>query len=249
MNDRERNIKLILEFDGTAYSGWQFQKDKPTIQLRLKTAVERMTCEEATLYSASRLDAGVHAKNLPVNFFTNSKIPLKGFLLGLNSLLPHDISVKSVEEMPPDFNARRKSVSKTYLYRIWNEQFPSALNWRCSWHIPAVLNIGKMREGANHLIGEHDFSSFRAAHCDSISPVRRINSIIIGKNDHGVTEIEINGNAFLRNMVRIIVGSLAYVGIGKHEPAWIKEILLCRDRTKSGPTAPAQGLFLVRVEY
>ncbi len=244
-----RNIRLIVEYEGTGYAGWQFQAGLPTIQGELAAALKRLTGQEPKLIGASRTDAGVHAFGQTVNFHTESRIPPNGMIMGLNSLLPPDIAIKAVEEAGPEFDARRDARGKTYIYKLLNRGFPSALLRRWTWFVHKPLDISLMREGAGHMVGEKDFSSFMAAHSDSLHSVREVTSVEVRDAVEGVIEIEVRGTAFLRHMVRIMAGTLVAAGSGRIHPAQIKAIIEARDRTKATMTAPPQGLFLMKVDY
>lgn len=244
-----RNIRLLIEYEGTNYAGWQVQKGLKTIQGSLIEAVMKLTGEEVELTGASRTDAGVHALGQVANFKTASSVALEGFLHGLNSMLPEDIAIKEAAEAQPDFDSRRRSKGKTYLYKILNRPYPSALLRRYSWHVFKPLDVSLMRDGAHHFIGEKDFSSFRAADSDALHSIREVTSIEIIEAGDGLIEVEVRGTAFLRHMVRIMAGTLVAVGKGKLRPDDVKSIIEARDRTAAAMTAPPQGLFLMKVEY
>ena len=244
-----RNIRLIVEYEGTGYAGWQFQAGLPTIQGELAAALKRLTGQEPKLIGASRTDRGVHAFGQVVNFHTESRIPPNGMLMGLNSLLPPDIAIKAVEEAGPEFDARRDARGKAYIYKLLNRGFPSAILRRFTWFVHKPLDISLMREGALHMVGRRDFSSFMAAHSDSLHSVREVTSVDVRDAVEGVIEIEVRGTAFLRHMVRIMAGTLVAAGSGRIAPAQIEAIIEARDRTKAPMTAPPQGLFLMKVEY
>lgn len=244
-----QNIRLIVEYEGTGYAGWQFQAGLPTIQGELAAALKRLTGQEPKLIGASRTDRGVHAFGQVVNFHTESRIPLNGMLMGLNSLLPPDIAIKAVEDAGPEFDARRDARGKTYVYKLLNRGFPSAILRRFTWFVHKPLDISLMREGALHMVGRKDFSSFMAAHSDSLHSVREVTSVEVRDAVEGVIEIEVRGTAFLRHMVRIMAGTLVAAGSGRIAPAQIEAIIEARDRTKAPMTAPPQGLFLMKVEY
>ncbi len=244
-----QNIRLIVEYEGTGYAGWQFQAGLPTIQGELAAALKRLTGQEPKLIGASRTDRGVHAFGQVVNFHTESRIPLNGMLMGLNSLLPPDIAIKAVEDAGPEFDARRDARGKTYVYKLLNRGFPSAILRRFTWFVHKPLDISLMREGALHMVGRKDFSSFMAAHSDSLHSVREVTSVDVRDAVEGVIEIEVRGTAFLRHMVRIMAGTLVAAGLGRIAPAQIETIIEARDRTKAPMTAPPQGLFLMKVEY
>lgn len=244
-----RNIRLVIEYEGTNYSGWQAQSHAVTIQGTLVSAIKEMTGEDVMLSGASRTDAGVHAMHQVANFKTESRVPVYGFLHGLNSILPPDISVKDVAEMPPEFDSRRDSKGKIYIYKILNRPFPSALLRNFCWHVFKPLDVNMMREAASHMIGEKDFSSFRAADSDAMHSIREVTSIEITEKGDGLLEVEVRGTAFLRHMVRIMVGTIVAAGKGKLKPIDVKRIIEARNRSAAGQTAPPQGLVLVKVEY
>lgn len=244
-----RNIRLIIQFDGTDFWGWQEQGKGRTVQKTLREAIERLAnLPHVTIYSSSRTDSGVHALAMPVNFRIETTLPLKAFVLGLNSMLPKDLQVLRADEMPLEFHARFSAKSKTYVYRILQGPVALPLESRTAWHVRKGLCLEKMNEAAALLLGTHDFSSFRAAECDSLSPVRTLYECS-ATEEKGIVKIEVKGDGFLRNMVRIIAGTLVEVGTGKKKVEWVKWLLEVRDRRKAGPTAPACGLFLKEVEY
>lgn len=245
-----RNIKLVIEYEGTNYSGWQVQEGLPTIQGSLIDAARRLTlCEEAAIFGASRTDAGVHALGQVASLRAETGISAHAILHGMNAFLPHDIVVKSASEMPADFDPRRGSKGKLYLYRIINRDHPSALLRNYSWHIFKPLDLAAMREAAAHFIGEKDFASFMAADSDALHSIREVTSVEIFEKEDGLVEVEVRGTAFLRHMVRIIVGTLVAVGKGKLKPSDIPSIIEAKNRVAAAMTAPARGLCLVKVEY
>lgn len=244
-----RNIRLLVEYEGTLYSGWQEQKLVPSIQGTLRAAITKLTGEEVKLSGASRTDAGVHAMGQVANFKTSSCVPCIGILHGLNIILPPDIVIKDAADAPPEFDSRRGSIGKTYLYRVLNRPYPSALLARYAWHVRRPLDVALMREAAMYLIGEKDFSSFEAADSDSIHSIREVTAVSIEEKGEGIIEFEFKGAAFLRHMVRIMTGTLVSVGKGTLKPADIPAIIEARDRTAAFMTAPPGGLFLVKVEY
>ena len=244
-----RNIKLIIEYEGTNYSGWQIQPGSNTIQDEIQNAIKTVTNEDVTLCAAGRTDAGVHAIGQVANFKTNTSIPVSSIPKALNSVLPYDIVIISADEVDLDFNARRSSKGKVYKYLIYNQPFPSAIYRRFSWHFRHKLDIETMQKGASLLEGRMDFSSFRASGCTAKHAVRRVFNIDITKDEGGVVAIKVHGQAFLRHMVRIIAGTLVDLGRDKITLNDIKDIIEARDRTKAGMTAPAKGLFLKEVCY
>ncbi|MBZ0219643.1 MAG: tRNA pseudouridine(38-40) synthase TruA [Candidatus Methylomirabilis sp.] len=244
-----RNIRLVIEYEGTSYAGWQVQEGLPTLQGSLVEAARKLTQKEAVITGASRTDAGVHALGQVASLKTESDIPCWNIMQGMNAFLPKDIVIKEASDAAPEFDPRRDSKGKTYVYRIINRDHPSALLGNFTWHIFNHLDLDAMRQAASHLIGEKDFSSFRAAGCEALHPRREVTAIEIEKKEGGLVEIEVRGTAFLRHMVRIIAGTLAAVGKGKLSPEDIPRILDARNRTMASQTAPARGLVLVKVEY
>jgi len=245
-----RNIKLILEYDGTNYHGWQTQarSGKATIQDTLELALTTLTHEKVITYSSGRTDAGVHAWGHVANFKTANTIPATAWAPALNHLLPPDIRILASEEAAPDFHARYSASGKTYKYLILGRRQPSALYRNFAWYINAPLNVTNMRKGLMFLIGRHDFSAFRSSGCRAKSPVRTILSASIKKRGDFV-ELQIEADAFLQYMVRIITGTLTEVGVGRYRPDDVKRILASRDRKEAGRTAPPHGLYLVSVNY
>ncbi len=245
-----RNIKLILEYDGTNYHGWQSQagSGKPTIQETLEQAIKTLTSEDGKTYSSGRTDAGVHAFGHVANFRTGSTVPSEAWAPALNHLLPRDIRVLSSEEAPEDFHARYNALKKIYTYRILNRREPTALYRNYAWQVNLRLNLKNMRLAAAPLVGKHDFSAFRGAGCSAKSPVRTITSVTVKKTGAFI-EIAIEADAFLQYMARNIAGTLVEVGLGRFRPEDVKRMLKSRDRATAGRTAPSQGLYLVKVFY
>lgn len=243
-----RKFKLIVEYEGTAYHGWQCQPNGVTIQEVLQDTLGRITKKKTVVVSSSRTDSGVHAEAHPGHFVTDSRMTEIQFLKALNSLLPRDIVVKEVNEVPMEFNAQKSAKRKIYRYTILNRDFPSALQHRRCWFIQTPLDVEAMQDGARHLVGMHDFSAFRAANCENKNPVRELYRIEIGKQDHFI-HMRFEGNGFLKHMVRNIVGTLVQVGKGKMESSQMTGILKSLDRNQAGPTAPSHGLCLVNVIY
>ncbi|OPY89418.1 MAG: tRNA pseudouridine synthase A [Syntrophus sp. PtaU1.Bin208] len=245
----KRNLKLVVEYDGTAYRGWQRQGELPTIQKIIEEAIGRITRESITLHGSGRTDAGVHALNQVANFRTESGIPVGNLLRGTNSLLPEDIAIKELEEVDEDFHSRYSAKSKSYLYRIFNSPIRSPLERNSAWFVRASLDLEKMARALLLLRGNHDFTSFCAAGSDVKSCVRTILSTEIIRDPFPVISISIEADGFLRHMVRNIVGTLVELGTGEEAPEIIRDILEARDRGRAGITAPPQGLFLQEVRY
>lgn len=244
----KKKYLLIVEYEGTAYHGWQVQINAITVQEILEKTLSKITNTPTAVLSSGRTDAGVHAEGMPAHFLTESKMKPSEFQLALNSLLPHDISIREVREVPMSFNARGSAKRKLYRYTILNRDYPSALNFRRSWFIPHELDIAAMRSGAEYLLGEHDFTSFRAGNCNAKSPIRTMDRVEILEQD-GFLLCEFEGKGFLKHMVRNFVGTLVYVGKKKIPAKQVKTILEARDRKVAGPTAPSHGLCLIKVEY
>ncbi len=244
-----RTVRLILEYDGTNYAGWQSQsKGEKTVQDMVEKALGKMLGKRIPAVASGRTDAGVHAMAQPVGVRGHFPVDDVGLMRALNSMLPWDIAVKSAETVEEQFHAIRDARQKTYRYCIHNAPERSPLKARYSWHIMQRLNSAEMRRGAVHLLGTHDFASFMAANSSVKSSVRTIIALEIARKDEAIT-IEVTADGFLRQMVRNIVGTLAEIGRGRMAPEHMVDILKAKDRKKAGPTAPAQGLFLVEVEY
>ena len=244
-----RNIRLTLEYDGTRYHGWQHQKNALSIQEVVETALGRITGETVRLIGSGRTDAGVHALAQVANFTTTSTVPLRAFFFGLNSLLPTDIAVLEAVEVPLTFHARYGTLLKTYEYRILNRPVRSPLNHIHAWWLSHPLDFAALEEAAQFLPGEHDFLAFRAAGSRPGPAVRHVREAVWHSRPQGWLIFTITANGFLRGMVRSLVGTIVEIGKGKYRPGYLGEVLKKRDRRLAGPTAPPQGLFLVKVEY
>ena len=243
-----RNLKLTLAYDGTSFHGWQIQPELPTVQAAMKQALEKLFNHEVKLTGSGRTDAGVHAHGQVANVETIRAMDTDAVLRGVNALLPDEIRVLQVEEVGPDFHARRSARSKTYEYHIWRERIVSPFHCRYVYPFPYALDADAMDSGSRHFIGAHDFTSFSAASSEVEDRVRTIFDAAWERSpDEWV--FRIRGSGFLQYMVRTIVGTLLYVGQGKIRPEKIPVILDAKDRKLAGPSAPPQGLHLVRVEY
>ena len=242
------NIKLTVEYDGTNYCGWQIQPNGQSIQAVLEQAVSTLLGTATRIIGSGRTDAGVHAFGQVVNFFSDKEFEPHRIRRGLNALTPGDITIKEVEIVPDCFDARRDGRSRVYEYRILNRPTPSPFYLNRAWHLHQPLDVNAIREAISCLIGEHDFSSFRAAGCDAVHPIRKVYQVSLDACG-GPLVFNIEATAFLRHMVRNIVGTLVEVGFGLRTPQSFSELLEARDRTKAGQTAPACGLYLVEVKY
>ncbi|MEM7255829.1 MAG: tRNA pseudouridine(38-40) synthase TruA [Pseudomonadota bacterium] len=239
---------LIIEYDGTNYCGWQMQTHSSSVQARVEQALTSVADQTVTVVASGRTDTAVHAFAQCAHFDTDAKREHKAWVLGVNARLPADISIRSVTAVPDDFHARYSTCGRTYRYSILNRSARSALMRQRQSVIYPRLNTQAMHSAAQCLIGEHDFSSFRAAGCQAKHAVREITSVSVHRHVDQVT-VEICGNAFLHNMVRIIVGSLIRVGTGVESDGWLRHVLQLRDRTRAGATAPAQGLYFMGPDY
>jgi tRNA pseudouridine38-40 synthase len=244
-----RNIKMIIQYDGSRYYGWQRLGDTDkTIQGKIEGILKRMTDEDIEIVGAGRTDAGVHAINQVANFHTGCGKPIEYMLDFCNRYLPKDIVISDMCEVGERFHARYNAKAKKYLYRIWNEKYHNPFFGKYSYHISQEMNIDLMRKAGNNLVGEHDFTSFTTLKSKKKSKVRKVYSIDIDKWD-GMVDILFYGNGFLYNMVRIITGTLIEVGLEKIEPDSVLNILKAMDRSLAGPTVLPNGLVLYEVEY
>ena len=243
-----RNIKLTIEYDGKDFNGWQKQPTKLNIQGTIEQAIKQITGEEVQLNASGRTDAGVHAFGQVANFKTNSQIPIEKFAIAINSRLKRSIVIKKAEEVDERFHSRLNCKKKTYRYVINNSPEGTAIYRNLETHIPQKLDVKKMQEAVKYLEGEHDFKAFKASGTSSKSSVRTIYKAEVYKEGDRVF-IELTGNGFLYNMVRIIAGTLVDVGIGKIKPDEIPGIIKMQKRENAGKTLPPNGLYLLRVMY
>ena len=241
-------IALGLEYDGTDFCGWQRQRAGRSVQACVEEALSRVADHPVTARCAGRTDAGVHASGQVAHFDSPSARTLRGWQLGANGYLPPDASVTWARFVPDDFHARFSARSRTYVYRIINQQGRSALyRTRACW-VPQPLDAERMREGAQRLLGRHDFAAFRAAECQAKTSVRTLHRLSVEREDRWIT-IEACADAFLHHMVRNIAGVLIRIGLDDAPPEWASEVLAGRDRRHAGVTAPPGGLCLVAVSY
>ena len=245
-----QNFKLVIEYDGTAYHGWQRQSNTRTIQGAIEDALKTITGQSVTLIGSGRTDAGVHATGQVASFCLETRLPSDVFAKGLNSLLPPDIVIKDCAAVDETFHARYGARSKVYDYRILNRPTPAALFRQYAWHIRNPLYLEAIRTAMLCLKGEHDFSAFEGAGSPRSHAVRTVIDVSLAGNDaDGYVVFSIEADGFLRHMARNIVGTLVDVGLGKISPQAFEDILISKDRRQAGITAPAHGLFLREVKY
>lgn len=239
---------FIAEYDGSAFHGWQRQGETRTVQRALEAALSFVADHPITVTAAGRTDAGVHASGQVLHMQTGASRPHHAWLFGANSRLPPDVSLRWCGEVADDFHARFSAQSRSYRYLVLNRPLRSGL-WRdrCAWECHPLAHE-RMHEAAQALLGEHDFSAFRAAGCQARSPVREVSAIAVHRRGD-LLVLDITANGFLHNMVRIIAGSLLRIGRGEHPAVWLEELLRRGDRRLSGATAPPQGLYLSAVGY
>lgn len=244
-----RNIKLTIEYDGKDFNGWQKQPDKLNIQGSIESAIKQITGEDVELTASGRTDAGVHAYGQVANFKTESNLPIEKFPIAINTKLKRSIRIIKAEEVDERFHSRLSCKRKTYRYVINNSEFASAIYRNLETNIPQKLNIEKMKEAIKNFEGEHDFKAFKASGTSSKSSVRTIYKAEIKEMPNNRIYIELTGNGFLYNMVRIIAGTLVDVGIEKIKPEDIPNIIKQGKRDLAGKTLPPNGLYLLNVEY
>lgn len=249
MAPSDRHIRLTVEYDGATLAGWQRQANAPTVQQHLEDALARLLDHPAAVAGASRTDAGVHARGQVAAFRTHRAIPLHGVRRGLNALLPPCVAVVEATDAPDDWHPRFSATGKHYRYHLLTRPDRSPRWHLRAWHRPRRLDLEALREAAAALLGEHDFAAFRASGCTARTTVRRIDAIAAGELEPGVVALDVRGNAFLRNMVRIIAGTLVEVAEGRRAAGEVAALLASGDRTRAGQTAPAGGLELVEVRY
>jgi tRNA pseudouridine38-40 synthase len=241
-------IALGLEYDGTAFSGWQSQRSAPAVQTLVEAALSPVAAEIVSLICAGRTDAGVHACAQVAHFDTHARRSARGWVLGANTNLPADVSVAWARPVPQHFHARYSAEARTYRYYVFNRPVRSALSVRGAAWIRQPLDHERMQSATAALLGSHDFSAFRSAQSQSHTPTRRVEALAV-RRDGDFVVMEITANAFLHHMVRNIAGLLIAIGQGDQDPSWAREVLESKDRTQGGPTAPAQGLYLWSVRY
>lgn len=241
-------IKLIVEYDGTAYAGWQRQPGHPTIQAAIEVALNRLTEVSTSVIAAGRTDAGVHAFGQVVSFYTLRVMPPLQWVRALNAHLPPDITIRSAAIMPDTFHARHQAIGKLYEYRILNRPERPSIHRQFCTHVHKPLNDAAMHQGALGLVGRHHFTSFETQPTANDNPICHVQRLAVYR-DGDYLRIEAYADRFLKQMVRSIVGTLIDVGLGKRHPEDLAAILAARNRSAAGKTAPPQGLFLMRVDY
>ncbi len=242
-------VKLVIEYDGTRYVGWQVQPNGPSIQAEVERALETLHKAPRRVTAAGRTDAGVHALGQVASFPEERPLPLAAYVKGMNALLPEDIAVRAASIEPDGFDARRFARGKRYRYVIENGETRAPLGRLRAWQLFGRLDVGAMREGAAHLVGRHDFASFQASDCACDHAVRDVRRIEVEGAPGGRIELVFEATAFVKHMVRNVVGTLVEVGQGKRAPGSLPALLAARDRRAAGPTAPPQGLCLEEVFY
>ncbi len=244
-----RNIKLVIEYDGSRYDGWQRLKDsEQTIQGKIEKVLNEMTGSSVEIIGSGRTDAGVHAKNQIANFKTKSSMSIRDIHNYMNHYLPQDIVVKEVKEVSDRFHSRYNAQQKKYTYYVWNHRIPSAFQRKYSYYFPETLDLQRMEAAANQLLGTHDFIGFSSVKKAKKSTVRTIEGITIVQNNH-MLEFSFIGDGFLHNMIRILMGTLLEIGTREKDISCIDEIFTSKTRAMAGKTAPSQGLFLEEVYY
>jgi tRNA pseudouridine38-40 synthase len=242
-------VKLVLEYDGTRYVGWQVQPNGPSIQAEIERALATLRKAPLRVTAAGRTDAGVHARGQVASFPEERPLPLAAYVKGMNALLPEDIAVRAASIEPDGFDARRSARGKRYRYVIENLPTRAPLTRLRAWQVFVPLRVATMREAARHLVGRHDFAAFQAADCASAHAVRDVVRLDVEGPVDGRIEIVVEATAFVKHMVRNFAGTLVEVGLGRREAASMPALVASRDRTQAGRTAPPQGLTLDEVFY
>ena len=242
-------VKLVLEYDGTRHVGWQDQPNGPSIQAEVERALETLHRAPRRVVAAGRTDAGVHARGQVASFFERDPLPLDAYVKGMNALLPPEVAVRAASLEPDGFDARRSASGKRYRYAIENGPTRAPLSRLAAWQLFRPLDAGAMRAAAAHLVGRHDFASFQAADCECAHAVRDLRRCDVLGEGGGRIEVVVEATAFVKHMVRNVVGTLVEIGRGKRPEGDVPRLLASRDRRLAGPTAPAHGLCLMEVYY
>lgn len=241
-------ILLTISYEGTNYSGWQVQPNGLAVQQVVEDAFEQLLGERVQVRSSGRTDAGVHARAMAACFSTNRNLPLRAFVEGVNRFLPADVAIQSARIVPEGFKPITMAHAKQYRYTIINTSVRSPLERLYSWQVREPLDLAAMEEGASRFVGSHDFAAFRASNCVAKTTIRRIDAVQVTRVGSRIT-IDVTGGGFLKNMVRVMVGTLVDIGKGRFKPSDIDRLLQRGDRKEAGSTAPACGLCLIRVDY
>ena len=244
-----KNFKMIIEYDGTDYHGWQRQKQDRTIQGKIEQAILLMTAKQVRLYASGRTDAGVHACGQTANFCCETELTPEAIQKGLNSILPSDIVIQECRSVHESFHARYDVKSKIYHYKILNRSLPAAIGRQYALFVRRKLDTAAMRQAITHILGSHDFKSFEGTGSPRSHTIRNVMAADLTEKADGRLTFKIEADGFLRFMVRNIVGTLLDVGLGKISNEEFKKILESRDRSRAGATAPSHGLFLMEVKY
>ena len=240
--------RLTVEYDGHDYVGWAIQPNGPSVQEVLEKALGRVLCEPVRAEAAGRTDAGVHALGQVVAVTTSAQRDMRALRDGVNANLPPSVAVVDARSVADTFDPRRQAKRKLYRYTWWDRRVRSPLRRGRVWYVRHRLDVAAMQEAGQALVGEHDYSSFRASGCASTHAVRRIDELSVVR-DGDVVRLDVTGPGFLRHQIRIIAGTLTDVGLGRREVAWVRDVLRAQDRIQAGRTAPAQGLTLMWIEY
>ncbi|MCB9942864.1 MAG: tRNA pseudouridine(38-40) synthase TruA [Geminicoccaceae bacterium] len=241
--------RLVLEFDGGPFVGWQRQENGPSVQAAVERAIGAMLNETVTVFAAGRTDAGVHALAMPVHFDLDRDVAPEKLMAGINHhLRPDPVAVLDARRTDDDFHARFSAVSRSYVYRILNRRPTPAIERGRVWHVARRLSTERMQEASQALLGKHDFTSFRSSECQASSPVKMLNRVHVERFGDEI-HFKLEAPSFLHHQVRNIVGSLKLIGEGSRPVSFIDDALKARDRSQAGPTAPAQGLYFVRADY
>ena len=245
----KRNFKVLIEYDGTDFAGWQVQPEERTVQGTIEETLARLTGETARVIGSGRTDAGVHARGQAAHFFSSTQLAGDALLKGMNALLPKDAAILELKEVSADFHARFSAQKKTYCYSVWTEKIRSPLHWRTTFHYPYGLSLEKMRKAAESLIGAHDFATFASnrgkPEHSTVRSLTRFEIVCTG----GLLQFILEADGFLYKMVRGLVGTVMEVGRGKIDQREFEDIFMKADRTCGGPNLPPQGLCLERVVY
>ncbi len=250
MTDNPRNLKLLIDYDGTGFTGWQSQPSKKTVQDALKSAFLKILSEDVKVVGAGRTDTGVHARGQVANVIVTKDMPVDKLFRSLNAVLPGPVSIKNIEQVDIDFHSRYDAILRTYSYYIWNEKYESPFYRRFSWWVPMSLDVARMRESAGHFVGKIDLAAFTPEKKkNTIRDVNHVKITNLAEFSNKIIRIDVAANSFPYNFVRYLVGTLVDVGLGKVDADTVKDILNSREFKDDRKKAPAKGLVLERVDY